>query len=90
MLKVKTKYDYREELIQAIESGKWNQAKNCLGNFDSPNGPHCILGLEMRLFGDKITDTHVRAEIRATGVMEINNDPKKGWPEVVAFIRNLP
>ena len=55
MLKVKDKYDYRRELVEALRSGKYKQ---CKGNYTNKEGALCFYGVFYHINGMDLKRHH--------------------------------
>ena len=51
MLKTKTKYDYRDELCQALRSGKFKQGRGVISYRYASRNNACVLGVAKLVFG---------------------------------------
>lgn len=101
MLKVKTKYDYREELCEALRSGKYKQGYGLLQYKDT----YCVLGvfakavLNVAISPDGKTCTIMRSlnykpllELlgEEKGEIIMMNDDRQSFEAIAYYLENLP
>lgn len=92
MLKIKDKYDYRQELCEALRSSRHTQLRASLGNFRDPSAPTCFQGVAHRTFKtlywrDKLGFTY---ETEAHIVHNLNDSWGWSFPQIASYIESLP